>query len=223
MWIKRQVVMLPTNEKAKFRDLVLYAGKSSRLFINDTSEAIFPKKTKHINLYILSDEKIKTSDWAYCNLTKTVKQIIDVRVQCGNNDGFPFKKIIATTDRSLTTLFIPTGFKSGIGALAHSIQVPLPQPSQQFIEKYVEEYNKGNIITDVMVEYFLTEDGMDDWKHLKVEKSNTIAIRKVKDSWNRKEVESIFMQGVGLGKSIARNTDYYSLHDPVKNWIEQNL
>jgi hypothetical protein len=25
----------------------------------------------------------------------------------------------------------------------------LPQPSQSFIEKFVEEYNKGNVITEV--------------------------------------------------------------------------
>lgn len=29
----------------------------------------------------------------------------------------------------------------------------LPQPSPQFIEKYIESYNSGNIITEVMVEY----------------------------------------------------------------------
>jgi ketol-acid reductoisomerase len=28
----------------------------------------------------------------------------------------------------------------------------LPQPSQQFIEKYIECYNKGKVITDVLVE-----------------------------------------------------------------------
>ena len=45
------------------------------------------------------------------------------------------EKIIATTDISLVK------------------EYNLPQPSQQFIQKYIEEYNKGNIITDVLVEY----------------------------------------------------------------------
>ena len=29
----------------------------------------------------------------------------------------------------------------------------MPKPSQQFIEKYIESYNKGDVITDVLVEY----------------------------------------------------------------------
>ena len=58
------------------------------------------------------------------------------------------KKVIATTDTSLkqfiyTTMVIDEG----------DIYQSLPQPSQQFIEKYIEEYNKGNIIIDVLVEY----------------------------------------------------------------------
>ena len=47
------------------------------------------------------------------------------------------EKIIATTDISLVK------------------EYNLPQPSQQFIQKYIEEYNRGNIITDVLVEYEL--------------------------------------------------------------------
>ena len=58
------------------------------------------------------------------------------------------KKIIATTDTSLNyiehddTVPYPKG-----------VQIRLPQPSQQFITKYIEDYNKGNVITDVLVEY----------------------------------------------------------------------
>lgn len=44
-----------------------------------------------------------------------------------------YREVLATTDTSLN----------------------LPQPSKQFIEKYIEEYNKGNVITDVLVEYEL--------------------------------------------------------------------
>ena len=51
MWIKRNVVMLPTNEKA---EKGLYLSKSGLLTI---------EKLTNQHLYILSDEEIKEGDW----------------------------------------------------------------------------------------------------------------------------------------------------------------
>ena len=57
-----------------------------------------------------------------------------------------YREVLATTDTSLyihqkETPYLPE-------RVFH-----LPQPSKQFIEKYIEEYNKGAVITDVLVEY----------------------------------------------------------------------
>lgn len=104
----------------------------------------------------------------------------------------------------------------------------LPQPSQSFIEKYVEEYNKGNIITEVMVEYtdwsetfngVYMEENEEEWKVNP--KDNTITIRKIKDSWNREEVISLIKDAMITGVNIRdKNLIFNDVRD---NWIDKNL
>ena len=118
-----------------------------------------------------------------------------------------YREVLATTDESLN----------------------LPQPSQQFIKKFVEEYNRGNIITDVLVEYELisneeyfgnTVNPDDDVPYfderLKINhKDSTITIKKVKDSWNREEVENLIY--------TAMKDRCYTTIAEWKKWIEENL
>jgi len=107
----------------------------------------------------------------------------------------------------------------------------LPQPSQSFIEKYVDEYNKGNVITEVMVEYEEGKYNLDelrerhlkglphsyDYCNLKISKDNTITIRKVKDSWSRDEVVKII-------NKISEEIDFESAtQETIDKWIEENL
>ena len=93
------------------------------------------------------------------------------------------------------------GYKEILSSTNASLE--LPQPSQQFIQKYIEEYNRGNIITDVLVEYelisneeyFLNTINPDENvpyfdEDLKINpKYNTISIKKVKDSYTKEEVD----------------------------------
>ena len=107
-----------------------------------------------------------------------------------------YREVLATTD---TSLYIHQ---------KETISLPervffLPQPSEQFIQKYIEEYNRGNIITDVLVEYelisneeyFLNTINPDENvpyfdEDLKINpKYNTISIKKVKDSYTKEEVD----------------------------------
>ncbi len=53
-------------------------------------------------------------------------------------------KIIATTDSSLC-------YTKQNGHLGQAI-ILLPQPSKEFIQSFIESYNKGEVITDVLVE-----------------------------------------------------------------------
>jgi len=69
----------------------------------------------------------------------------------------------------------------------------LPTVSNQFVKVFIDEYNKSNIIKDVMVEYsykgqqYNEEDKLNSL-HAKVNpKDNTITIRKIKDNWDREE------------------------------------
>jgi len=172
-----KVVMLPTNEKA----LLSLWGK---WLFNGTDSNREPKPINQ-HLYITSDDKIKKDDDVLFVKYGTIHKAV-------HDNHFEFikgdcKKIIATTDSSLTT-------GKGLDSFSGKPDT-LPQPSQSFIEKYVEKYNKGNIITDVLVEYgFTINKSLGHFNQyreyfLKVNpKDNTITIKKVKNSWNKEEL-----------------------------------
>lgn len=85
------------------------------------------------HFYVISEEEIKKDDWyidlynldkpKYCDYTVLSKKL--------NLKKEQVKKIIATTDKSLN----------------------LPQIPQSFVEEFVEEYNKNNLIKEVLVKY----------------------------------------------------------------------
>jgi hypothetical protein len=109
------------------------------------------------NLYVLSDEKPKEEDWRFN--TKTNSLVPPNTKIDGGFSQFD-KKISATTDESLLTnsLYGIDSFDSSIfGGEPKQINFPplfnLPRLSKEFIRYYVEEYNKGNMITIVNVEY----------------------------------------------------------------------
>jgi uncharacterized protein YbaR (Trm112 family) len=207
--------MLPTNEKVintKEYQLLLSASLfwTSKIEIERYTEGWFflnnssnhnscaitipnVELFKHQHLYIISDDKIEEDDY----------YIIDGIPELLKNNGLKFiddycKKVIATTD---TSLRFPrkNSHPNSVWKLDGAL---LPQPSQQFIQKFVEEYNKGNIITDVLVEYekglnkplheSLRDSSPLDFERLKVNpEDNTITIKKVKDSYTREEVDRL--------------------------------
>lgn len=200
MFKRVKVIMLPTNEKAtiigKYKDI-------DELVFN-TPRDIPRGEQQH--LYITSDDEIKEGDWGY----DQVHQYI-VRISKELLGNYLYKKIIATTDSSL--IRVVESFKGEV------IEERLPQPSQAFIEKYIEEYNKGNIITEVMVEY--EEHGITCNQCYKINgginspdccgeyyikdivkvnpKDNTITIKKIKDSFTLQEIEEIHVSVVKQG------------------------
>ena len=137
---KAKVVMLPTNQKTKY--LMVYSDvekTKGKLILNGLKNDEY-KEYQH--LYIISDDEIKEGDWFYNIHSKIVG-----RAAFNSGKDELAKKIIATTTD--TSLYIHQ---------KETVSLPervfyLPQPSQQFIQKFVEEYNKGNVITDVLVEY----------------------------------------------------------------------
>ena len=140
-----------------------------------------------------------------------VNKIFDKRMEIINHKGkhylkteTGYREVLATTDKSLKM----REYNSLLSCCkskeeCHCI---LPQPSQSFIEAFVEAYNKGQQITEVMVEC----ETVTDWdnyttipvgnggathkekQQLKINpKDNTITIRKVKDSWTIKPPKDI--------------------------------
>ena len=209
MFKKAKVVMLPTNEKAnvhKFGDCLDINAHQQKWH----KEA----KPEFQNIYITSDDEIKEGDWVYDPIGNRVAQI---KIVSKKGENFGAKKIIATNDSSLRVTKSATGYTETRSRTFYS-EEPLPQPSQSFVQKYVEQHNKGNQIVDVLVEY---ENDKEYWAarnqfnpnsvdfkvytlenkekylgimfdyhpvKLKISKDNTITIKKVKDSWTRDEV-----------------------------------
>jgi len=215
---KAQIIMLPTNKSKLIKvinpDMRISLHKN---LVDKESKTVFQAQ----HLYIISDDEIKEGDW--CLEGSEVFQVEEFNLItgiCRDSKGNPFitdacEKIIATTDNSLKRVV-------GIGTFA-----PLPQPSQQFIEQYIEAYNKGEVITDVLIEYknnydlhYYTPAGgiecckkIDNWKLL-INPDNTINIKPIKDSWNREEVETLLMLAFNSKRSsITRQEE----------WIKENL
>jgi len=207
-----KVVILPTEKATKDSSIFKYPDNQ---LLNS------PMGNQH--LYIISDDEIKEGDWYLVNqygngllLATKPATIEDIKYQ----HKFECKKIIATTDKSLTTK--ETVYPE---ELIH----PLPQPSESFIQKYIENYNKGEVIKEVMVECdskFETiqfgqagfpEDDVSSWNDKpKVNpKDNTINIQLIKTSWTKEEVESLFNQF----------TEFISHHEPseYKAWLAKKL
>lgn len=149
-----KVVMLPTQKAENC--LFQREGLHRLSFTN----GLLTKQYRIINnitcfhLYLTSDDRIEEGDWVVgggnniarvgFNDTKDPEKWIVIN----QNNAIlreVCRKIIATTDRSL-------GF--AIDKSPYPMEIySLPQPSRSFIDKYVELYNKHNIIEDVLVEY----------------------------------------------------------------------
>lgn len=188
MYKRAKVVMLPTNEKSR-----LFTGGGSLIYLNHAVDGGNGwRKQQH--LYITSDDEIKEGDWCIDLDFNRIFHCSDASREKYRNS----KKIIATTDSSLKVKDNWHSFMdraksieispSSLEQIEKGLNISLPQPLQQFIEKYIEEYNKGNAITDVLVEYQITKsevfinNGV-PYSSLKVNpKDNTITIKKVKDT-----------------------------------------
>ena len=198
--------------------------KRKQLIFLEDSKGIVKTKNKNGHLYALSNDEIKLFDWVYNNKENIVEQINSktqlIFVLEENKENQTFKKIIATTNKTLS----------------QTNRTEIPQPSEQFIQKYIEEYNRGNIITDVLVEYELISNeeyfgntiNPDENvpyfdEDLKINpKDNTITIKKAKDSYTREEVVKLLIDCCGEvscedGKLLGKNPE------ELYKWIEENL
>jgi len=159
------------------------------------------------HLYITSDDEIKEGDWCY---DEKFKGIFQYNEEIYSHVLHLLKKVIATTDTSLT---IPHKHK----------ELPdwnLPSPSESFIKAYIEAYNNGNVIEDVLVEVnidLINEFSSGDTPtifDIKL-KNNNIIIKKMKDSWTREEMCSNMQQYMEYCKFLGYITP--------QQWIEENL
>lgn len=210
-----EVVMLATREES-------YINKDG----DKLSYIIEPIFRKHLfngqHLYFLSDEVLpydssifKTGVFYHKDPTGEV-YIITKDSSFFPNPNF-CRRIIATTDESLT-------YTSPVNPFIENVR--LPKPSDSFIKKYIEEYNAGKTITDVLVEYEKTQEPINYHKdifhnveRLKVDSDNTITIVKLKDSYSREEVKRMLEDSMYFGANWGgKLTSKIS-----NNWIKENL
>ena len=138
-----------------------------------------------------------------------------------------YREVLATTDE---TLYLT--FNNG----KTDLKFVLPKPSDSFISKYVEEYNKGNVITDVLVEYENKFDGkeyvdeLDAYGYDKIKsilkinhKDNNIIIKIAKDSWSREEVIEFGNKVKEYCKNGWKSDSLHRVFFEWDKWIEENL
>lgn len=160
-----QVIMLPTDKESN-----ITLGLNELLVYTLNKSAIQNLNNDFINqhLYIINDDKIQEDDWV-----TNGKVIFQRKSTVGLSENC--KKIIATTDTSLKLISL-----SHLGE--NWLDVPSPQPSKKWIEHYISKYNKGVILSDVLVEYELIPfsklaPNRERDSSLKINPDNTINIK----------------------------------------------
>ena len=213
MYKKCGLIILPTKGKS---NLFLY--KDNILQYQPGSQYAF-KDIKAQHLYIISDnDRIKEGDWYLDTLNNLVFPYNKMHGQLPTD-----KKIIATTDSSFNKLHHSDNILvSGRHSVSNNVIV-FPSIPQSFIDKYVSEYNKGNVIKEVLVEYNgkgeIDGTGLCEGTycetHLKLNPDNTINIKNLKDSWTREEVKTLFDRFYQAFDMISQ--EWYD------EWIKNNL
>lgn len=212
-----KVIMLPTEKASQIHLWEDEKGKSLHL---TNKEDAHTRNCQH--LYLLSNEPIQENDWIYDIKYKESGHnkglIFQKNFKYDSNDVL-YKKIIATTDKSL-------GIEQMKGEPLSTFQ--LPQFPEAFIQKYVEAYNSGHSITEVNVEYesvYLGTEGdghsSNSWgvyeDRLKLRPNNTIIISPSR-MYSREEVLNILEKYLQYLANPQRKRNL-----SAKEFFEQNL
>lgn len=152
-YIEHDLVMLESKEESPVGLLENRVLGSISSMKRNTDWSFVDKNWKRQHLYITSNDEIKEGDWYI--FEEEVKQTTKETINYINSSGdIDFKKIIATTGKSLNS-------RKWVGVIEGEDtyeEILLPQIPQQFIEYFITEYNRGNVITKVLVEYETEEN-----------------------------------------------------------------
>jgi len=241
-----KIVMVVTNDKS-MDNYGLLLHKSNKLYLGNrhgckgeilyntlalqSENGVIPCSDKDCtsqHLYILSDDKIEDGDWFITTGNQYWSNQLFQANKCGeyiktlnNSVEYPIKdckKIIASTDKKLTIKHncdcMATTFEGCSQCIERISQTP-----QQFIDYYVTQYNKGNIITEVEVEYtnvYKGMSGLDDdgevWEQeLLINKDNTINISILNSKMYSKEELKVLFDS--YGDNIAAKIIWKDIED----------
>ena len=163
-----QVVMLPTKNASR-----LHRNGAGYFYYKDHPTLSLMTEAQH--LYFLSDEEIKKGDCKLCLNDNFISQYQSNKSIESDTICKDCKKIIATTDSDLEIYKL---FSNKVSADFSY----LPRPSNSFIEKFVNEWNKGNktdkLLVRIEMERYNVNVAVDGfrWK-LTVAPDNTITIK----------------------------------------------
>ena len=139
------LVMLPTEFK---RENYIPLFKLNSSDILSKFRGFAHSVSEFFHLYVLSNETPKENDWCINANNRVVRALKDDR------DFEPLRKIIATTDSYLTIKVKDRFLTDGITIHKQLYkQIALPQIPQYFIEHFINEYNEGNVINKILVEF----------------------------------------------------------------------
>lgn len=220
--------MLPTKET--IAGITMYHdGNFNNCKLSTNHDKLQYHSNQH--LYIISDDEINIGDW--CVVNKSGIRIYD-KTQFSSQ-----KKIIATTNKSLCiekTAMSADSFDQRV----YTYKDYLPELPQHFIKEFINEWNKGNVIKEVVVECELRETGRmkeskfntapdlecTSWSAEKdmlpvINTDNTVNINIINKFWNRDEVIEILNK---LAYDLSGNGLILDSNLKVNNkWIEENL
>lgn len=234
---KCKVVMLPTSQKASVGNIVKVDNdipdmcngnlfdKGDLLVLTQLQKGLNRQQegftTQH--LYILSEDEIKEEDW-----------FVKIRGFNGKPSLYKEKEAAFLNSEWLNSPDVNDCFKV-IASTDQSLE--LPEPSQAFINKYVDLYNKGQQIKEVNVEYEVYHgmqtsiaevasfNSSSKWNgelldnKLKVS-NNTITIRKIKDSYTREEVVKLFDK---LNNDLQTEYNVDCPYSVIEHWLKKNF
>jgi hypothetical protein len=220
--------MLPTNNLTFIR-----FNKSLNIISPDISD-YGVKVNNYIScqhLYITSDDKIKEGDW--CIMFDDLGNIFSNPQQYKPNEGHilnkGLRKIIATTDTSLTTPYMTGKRQQEINGVP---QVkPLPKLSQELIQAYCNKpFNEIGVefeCNDAFCGESYGEICSDKEYKPKTDPSNNIITSFIKDSYSREEVIGLFkLLTYEMAQKIIgnRKSKYPYEHNIIpQDWIKENL
>lgn len=228
---KVQVILLPIiKEKSSKNQLAFNRKTLTKLIPNVELRTYY----KFQEMYFISDDEIKEGDWCYDEERKLIfqfKSATGLKNYIKSKQKF-VKKIIATTNTVLSR-----ELRIQVGDDSNYIDVKYPQPTQKFVEKYIEYYNKNEIITEVLVEYCQNlkvnsyhENGdpnMNDSiyvDYIKINsKDNTITVKTIKDTWNREELKVLFKKHEEDVIKYINGSGPTATPSFNDKWFEENL
>jgi hypothetical protein len=159
-----EVIMLPTD---KWSSVVHSTNKYGGLFKSEHYSPMKDMGDSYQHLYILSNEEITLSsnNEGWFLRSHSMTNNTDVIQNPQFTSKYKYKRIIATTDNSLLV-------KNN-----DMFSTELPQIPQQFIDYYINEYNRGNIITKLLVEVEMWAHSEENpqWK-VKLNQDNEVSI-----------------------------------------------